>query len=197
MPSEMFNRGRHDAEADALDESYYHYYYDYKLAYDEVIRNRRRSRRQLLLRRAGRHLLRVLPVLVLIGAGGFVTYRYVNPAANGSASAVPTPTRTPRPTLVPPTPRPLETPTIVIALRSDSWAIITGTSGARLRVRKAPGTDKNDVIATFAEGEMVHVLEGPQEANGYAWWRVEGGDKSGWAAATFLQPVAAPPESAE
>lgn len=197
MPSEMFQRGRHDAEADALDENYYHYYYDYKLAYDEVVRNRRRSRRQILLRRLGRTLLRLLPVLVLLGAGGLAAYIYLRPEADGSAAGLATPTRTPRPTLVPPTPRPLETPTLEIALRTDSWAVITGTSGARLRVRKSPGTEKNDVIATFEEGQTVHLLEGPQEANGYAWWRVERGDKSGWAAATFLQPIAGPPPDNE
>ncbi|HZG67247.1 MAG TPA: SH3 domain-containing protein [Herpetosiphonaceae bacterium] len=194
MPSEMFERGRRDAEADALDENYYHYYYDYKLAYDEVTRNRRRSRRQLLLRRAGSNLLRLLPLLVLLGAGGFTAYRYTRPPAGDSAE-VATPTRV-RPTLVPPTPRPLETPTLEIALRADSWAVITGTNGARVRVRHAPGTDKNDVIATFVEGQTVHVLEGPQDASGYTWWRVEGDGKSGWAAATFLQPVATPPEAA-
>lgn len=194
MPSEMFERGRRDAEADALDENYYHYYYDYKLAYDEVVRNRRRSRRQIGLRRFGRNLLRMLPLLVLLGAGSFAAYYYyLRPAADGNAAAVATPTRTPRPTLVPPTPRPVETPTLEIALRSDSWAMITGTNGARLRVRTSPGTDKDDVIATFEEGQTVHLLEGPQEANGYAWWRVEAGDKSGWAAATFLQPLAGPP----
>ena len=194
MPSEMFERGRRDAEADALDESYYHYYYDYKLAYDEVMRNRRRSRRQLLLRRVGSNLLRLLPLLVLLGAGGFTAYRYTRPSAEDS-SEVATPTRV-RPTLVPPTPRPLETPTLEIALRADSWAVITGTNGARVRVRQAPGTDKNDVIATFVEGQTVHVLEGPQDASGYTWWRVEGDGKTGWAAATFLQPIAAPPEAA-
>lgn len=197
MPSEMFERGKHDAEADALDENYYHYYYDYKLAYDEVVRNRRRSRRQIVLRRFGRNLLRLLPLFVVLGIGGFFAYRFLRPQVDQTAAS-PTPTSTPRPTLVPPTPRPLETPTAEIALRTDSWAMITGTNGARLRVRKLPGTDKDDVIATFEEGQTVHLLEGPQEANGYAWWRIEGGDKSGWAAATFLQPVAGPPaESTE
>ena len=193
MPSEMFERGRRDAEADALDESYYHYYYDYKLAYDEVMRNRRRSRRQLLLRRIGSSVVRLLPLLVLLAVGGFSAYRYTRPPAESRAVA--TPTRT-RPTLVPPTPRPLETPTLEIALRADSWAVITGTNGARVRVRQAPGTDKNDVIATFVEGQAVHVLEGPQEASGYTWWRVESDGKSGWVAAIFLQPVAAQPEAA-
>ncbi len=197
MPSEMFERGKRDAEADALDENYYHYYYDYKLAYDEVVRNRRRSRRQIVMRRAFRVLLRLMPVVLLLGVGGYFFYRYMGPGSAQTATALPTPTRTPRPTLVPPTPRPVETPTPEIALRSDSWAVITGTNGARLRVRESPGTDKDDVIATFEEGQTVHLLEGPQEANGYAWWRVEGGDKAGWAAATFLQPIAAPPESTE
>ena len=192
MPSEMFERGRHDAEADALDENYYQYYYDYKLAYDEVVRSRRRNRRQLLMRRAGRGLLRALPLLLLFAAAGFAGYRYIAPS--DEQAAAPAPTRTPRPTLVPPTPRPPVTPTVALALRADSFAVITGTSGARLRARETPGTDKNDVVAAFPEGQIVKVLEGPREASGFAWWRVELDGKSGWAAATYLQPVAAPPQ---
>ena len=189
MPSEMFERGRRDAEADALDENYYQYYYDYKLAYDEVIRNRRRSRRQRLLARAGRLLIWLVPLLLLTGGVGYAGYRYVVPER--SATASPTTTPTLRPTLVPPTPRPDPTPTSELVLRADSFAVITGTQGAPLRARTAPGTD-SDIVTRFPEGATVKVLEGPADASGMVWWRIEGAGQIGWASASFLQPVPAP-----
>jgi hypothetical protein len=191
MPSEMFERGKRDAEADALDENYYHYYYDYRLAYDEVVRNRRRSRRSLMLRRFGRTLAWALPVLLLVAGAAFTGYRYLVPPEDDAALAEPTTTPTPRPTLVPPTPRPDPTPTLELALRADAFAVITGTNGAPLRVRAEPGTDTG-VVTRFAEGRVVRIVEGPQEVDGYRWWRVELDGQSGWSADAFLQPVEAP-----
>ena len=193
MPSEMFERGRRDAEADALDENYYQYYYEYKQGYDQVVRNRRRSRRQRVLRRVGRGSLWALPLILILGALGLAGYRYLDPLDRRSAAASPTPTRTPRPTLVPPTPRPLETPTVALALRTDSFAVITGTQGAPLRARAAPGTETNNVIARFREGQTVKLIDGPRDASGMTWWKIEGDGKSGWASATYLQPVLPPP----
>ena len=192
MPSEMFERGRRDAEADALNENYYQYYYDYKQGYDEVLRKRRRTRRGLLLSRARRRLLRTLPIVLLLGGLGYAVYRYA-PSANELASAgSPTPTRTPRPTLVPPTPRPTITPTPEPALGAGGFAVITGTQGAPLVGRAAPGTDKAKV-ARFPEGQTVRLLEGPQQATGMTWWRIELNGQSGWASATYLKPVAPAP----
>src|SRR6476646_3108774 len=110
MRSEMYERGRQDAEADALDENYYQYYYEYKLAYDEVVRNRRRSRRQRLLGRALRFLLIALPIILILGSLAYAGRRYIVPARLLGVANTPTPTRTPRPTLVPPTDVPPETP---------------------------------------------------------------------------------------
>ena len=193
MPSEMFERGRRDAEADALDENYYQYYYDYKLAYDAVMRNRRRTRRGLLLSRARRGLLRALPVLLLLGGIAFAGYHYVGPGKELASAVAPTPTRTPRPTLVPPTPQPTVSPTPQPGLHVGGFAVITGTQGAPLRARQTPGTNKNDIIARFPEGQTVKLLEGPQEATGMSWWRIELNGQSGWASAAFLQPAAPPP----
>ena len=70
--------------------------------------------------------------------------------------------------------------------------MITGTNGAPLLARTEPGTDKQMVIR-IREGQTVRILEGPREASGYTWWRVELDGKSGWSASAFLQPVAPPP----
>lgn len=187
MPSEMYERGRRDAEADALDENYYHYYYDYRLAYDEVIRSHRRTRRQRVFSRAGRMLVWIIPVILILAVGAYTAYMRFEPLQNLLASA-PTPTRTPRPTLVPPTPIPAATPTPELALRSDGFAVISGTEGAKLRARSGPGTDQA-VIARFSEGQTVKIIEGPQEASGLTWWHIEADNQQGWAAATYLKPI--------
>jgi hypothetical protein len=195
MPSEMFERGRRDAEANALDDNYYHYYYDYKLGYDQVMHKRRRTRRQQQLSRMGYFLLRALPVMLLLIAASFASYRYIKPTK--TAAIIPTPTRTPRPTLVPPTPRPSPTtqpsssPTPSPGLGPNNLAIINGTRGAALLSRKEPGKDK-PVVARFPEGKIVKLLEGPQEASGLQWWRIELDGKSGWSAASYLKPVPPP-----
>ena len=191
MPSEMFERGRRDAEADALEDNYYHYYYDYKLGYDEVLRNRRRSRRQLFLRRLGLALRRLLPLLLVAAGLGFAGYYYLSPRDQLAAVGTPTPTPTLRPTIPLPTPAPRETPTVPLALRPNGFAVIAGTQGLSLNGRKAPGRN-NPVVVKFRERQTVKVLEGPQEAGGLAWWRVELDGKSGWAAGNFLKPVPAP-----
>ena len=189
-PSEMWQRGRQDAEADALDENYYHYYYDYRLAYDEVMRNRRRTRLQIILRRTGRQLLWILPILLLVGGIAFVRYRPDLRLVAGREPS-PTATRTPRPTLPPPTPRPSVTPTAEPVLRADGFAVISGTTGAPLRVRRGPGQD-SAIVTRLAEGKTVKLLEGPQEANGMEWWRIEVEGTTGWAAAPYLKAVPPP-----
>ena len=192
MPSEMYERGRRDAEADALDESYYQYYYDYKLGYNEAIRNRRRTRRQRILSRAARWLVRAVPIVLLVGGVGFAAYRRASPVPDLTAASTPKVMRTPpSPMLVPPTPRPPPTPTPELALRPNGFAVVTGTQGAPLRARTAPGTD-TEIVTRFKEGQTLKLIEGPREASGMTWWRVEGDGKSGWASATYLKPVVAP-----
>jgi hypothetical protein len=47
----------------------------------------------------------------------------------------------------------------------------------------------------FKEGERVRIREGPVEADGYIWWRIEGQSGAGWSAerskegVVWLQPV--------
>jgi hypothetical protein len=62
------------------------------------------------------------------------------------------------------------------------------TDGSRLRGRDAPGMSGN-VVTMFEPGAIVRVLEGPVDADGYTWWKVEGGDQVGWSASNFMTPV--------
>jgi hypothetical protein len=98
------------------------------------------------------------------------------------------PTATLRPTDVPqPTPAPTATPEGLFAGRE---AIVSGT-GSALRLRSDPGL-QSTTLKTVADGTRLKVLEGPREADGLRWWRLQ--DQSdgaeGWAAETYLTPAA-------
>lgn len=188
--SEMWWRGHNDALAgDPPNESYYHYYYDYKLAYEQVRREQRRTKRQRVVAALQRKLLIAAPVALIVGGLGYGVWAAQRPEpATQQVAIVPTrtPRPTPRPTLAPPTPTPEP------FLRSDSFAVITGTDGAPLRARKNPGLQQA-TVTRFKEGQTVHVLEGPQSADNLDWWRVEAEGASGWTAAPYLKPVEQPP----
>jgi hypothetical protein len=66
---------------------------------------------------------------------------------------------------------------------------VTGTGVDGLSIRSGPG--KNYARLSIAgDGEILTVLEGPQEADGYRWWRVRD-DKGtvGWGVGDWLQPT--------
>jgi hypothetical protein len=98
------------------------------------------------------------------------------------------PTATLRPTDVPqPTPAPTATPE---GLFAGGEAIVSGT-GSALRLRSDPGL-QSTTLKTVADGTRLKILEGPREADGLRWWRLQ--DQSdgaeGWAAETYLTPAA-------
>ncbi len=71
---------------------------------------------------------------------------------------------------------------------------ITGTQGAGLRIRSAPG-QSSDTVFLGEESETFQVKDGPQQADGYTWWYIVApydSQRAGWAAADFLAPVASP-----
>lgn len=184
--SEMWWRGHNDALAgDPPNESYYHYYYDYKLAYDKVRREQRRNRRQRVLAALGRRLLIAVPILLILGVAGYRAWS-AREQDTALVQAVETPTSTPRPTPRPTLAPPTSTPAPM--LQADSFAVITGTQGAALRARSKPGL-KEVTITRYREGQTVHILEGPQVADNLEWWRVEADGQSGWAAGAYLKPI--------
>ena len=71
---------------------------------------------------------------------------------------------------------------------------IQGTEGAGLRIRSAPGLN-SDTVFRGEEQETFKVADGPQQADGYTWWKVVAPydeTRTGWAAADFLAVVPAP-----
>jgi hypothetical protein len=198
----MYRRGIADAERDDVNPFYYRHYYPYKRGYDET---RRRLRRPgvRLSRRTSRSLI---VVLLVVAAVGWLAIRS-NPALLSSllpgmfAGPTPTvlalePTNTAlRPTRTPifpsATPSPSPTATPAPELRVGGTATVT-TEGLRARDEaslQAP------IVVRFPQNERVTIVEGPQEADGYVWWRIEGPSGTGWSAQespegdVWLRPV--------
>jgi hypothetical protein len=196
---EMYQRGAADAERGELHPFYYQHYYHYRRGYDHA----RRRVRGLAIEEAGRgrwvRLALSLVVLIVAGAGAFWLLR--ERSQPGVAALTPAVIATPRAISTAPVARTPLFPTITpssppqpLVLRIDGAALIANTEGRPLRGRQKPSL-KSPPQVGFKEGERVRIREGPVEADGYIWWRVEGPSGVGWSAersqegVIWLQPV--------
>jgi 3D (Asp-Asp-Asp) domain-containing protein len=68
-------------------------------------------------------------------------------------------------------------------------AVVAHTESDMLLLRGGAGLS-HPVQGRLPEGTRVHVLEGPQTADGHQWFRVTAGATGGWASARYLQPSA-------
>jgi len=136
---------------------------------------------------------------LLLGALGWVLF-LVLPLPSSSAQIVPPqitmypaptltlgPTAAPPqapPTAVPPTPEPG-----VIGVGGYVQVVSTGSGG--LRLRDNPGL-KGKVLLVANDDEVFSVQKGPQPADGYTWWYLQGlydPSRQGWAVQNYLQAV--------
>jgi hypothetical protein len=194
---EMYQRGVADAERGDPHPFYYQHYYHYRRGYDRTRRRLGRpgigygvrGRRALLLA-AGVLVVVVAAVVIFRGRAPATTARLAAEPVTALPSA-PVPTRTP----LFPTPTPTPSPTAASTqLRVGGQAQVANTGGNNLRGRKAPKLSAAPTAA-FKEGEQVTILEGPVDADGYTWWRVEGKGGTGWSAqqskegVVWLQPI--------
>lgn len=193
MPSnsEMYDRGALDAEQDELNAFYYQHYYYYRRGYDDARRQQRGG-----MRRGGLPLILVAALaLAALGAGLWLFRDVGSPAVAPTLAAVrPTAAAVARPTAAATrTPPPTVAPTLAPALAVGGQARVANLNGAPLRAREAPGLSR--VVGRIPEGSTVALREGPVEAEGYSWWRVEAEGVTGWVAAAspegvaFLEPV--------
>ena len=194
---EMYRRGVADAAQGEPHPFYYQHYYQYRKGYDRARRSRGLAGGYQNLYRQRRVWLLAAAGLVLAGIAIFFSMRWRSQAATAQpptpviALAVATrpPTRTPIfPTA---TPKPTETP---VVLRIGAGAQVVNIEGAVLRGRKQPNL-KAVATAAFKSGERVRILEGPVDADGFTWWKIEGASGTGWSAqrskegVVWLQPV--------
>lgn len=112
----------------------------------------------------------------------------------GYTSPTPTPTVFVPPTVTPaptstPTPTPSPTPVPVpLELAIGGFArVVDGVN-----FRPEPST-QSQLIRTLADGVVLEIVGGPQDAEGFTWWQLKDVDGSiGWAAAQYLVPAAPP-----
>jgi hypothetical protein len=186
MPSnsEMYERGALDAEHDELNDFYYQHYYYYRRGYDDA-RRRSRARGGLPLTM----LLAALMAAALAAGAWWLLGRERAPVATAPAVTAPAVAPTARPTLTPrPTASPTAPPTAVPALAVGGRARVVDLGGAPLRAREAPSLQAR-VTARIPAGSEVTLLEGPVDADGYTWWRVEASGAAGWAAGRSAEGV--------
>jgi hypothetical protein len=97
-------------------------------------------------------------------------------------------------TLFPSSEQPSATELPPVTVEEPSAGIYIGgqvrvdTDGTRLRSRDVPGLGGN-VVIMFEPGELLQVIDGPVDADGYTWWKVENDGDFGWSAADFLTPI--------
>lgn len=81
------------------------------------------------------------------------------------------------------TPEPTALPT---EIGPGAQVIVLGTEDAGLNLREQPTTYAS-IVGNVPEDTVLTVLEGPQEADGYVWWRVQAPDGTeGWGAEDWL-----------
>jgi len=162
--------------------------------------NPRRSRR---LRSEKRADLRpswswlAIPLLIVGVVAGLWWGLYSPSESSKEAEPTPTPTRIQRPQPSPtatmavlfhtPTIAPSPTATVVTEIGVGVNAKVVNTDGAGLNMRIAAGSNQ-DLVATVVDGEILKVLAGPLEADGYKWWQVrDSKDHVGWVAGEWLE----------
>jgi hypothetical protein len=131
-------------------------------------------------------LLGIIGLTVVAGVWLF-TKPASSPEGPRPTAIVWTVTPSPTPTLAPtPTPVPVLPGQIGVGFR----VTVMGTGGAGLSIRADAGTSAERVhVAT--EGEVLLVVGGPQDADGYTWWFLRDEvdpAREGWAAQNFLAP---------
>ncbi|MBC8448771.1 MAG: SH3 domain-containing protein [Chloroflexi bacterium] len=158
-------------------------------------RSRRRLGRSMTLRGLlGLLLLLLLAVAVWWGARMIFPPAEATPTPAAAATlpplATPTPAVTTAATVSVATPMPSPTPTPrAPAISVGQTVRIGGTDEEGIRFRLGPGLDYV-TLGVLEEGVSLKVLEGPEQADGFVWWRLEMEDGTiGWAADDWLEPV--------
>lgn len=112
-------------------------------------------------------------------------------APAGGAWPTPIPQAQPTATVALPTPVPTQTlppGEFVIGARVR----VVGVEATKLNVRAAPGLS-GDLVFMAEEGDLFAIVGGPQNADGYEWWklqRIDDPSRVGWAVRNFLTGAA-------
>ena len=148
--------------------------------------------------RRGLPLWPLVVILLLILTVLITLWNPFAPPTQPTMEIIPTvtpslPTVAPFPTATP-TPKPTPTPSVPTEIAAGVYVKVVNTEADGLRFRWGPGTDT--ITKKFVEdGTILKVLDGPEEADGLTWWRLEDSSeqdedlKIGWAADEWLEPT--------
>ena len=144
----------------------------------------------------GRRKLPLWPLVVILLLIAVVFISLWNPFTPSTQPTVEiTPTVTPAlPTVAPlptatPTPKPTPTPSVPTKIEVGGYVKVVGAEADALSYRSGPGLNYAR-LTIVKDGTILKVLEGPDEADGYTWWRLEDEDGFiGWAAEDWLKPT--------
>jgi hypothetical protein len=81
-------------------------------------------------------------------------------------------------------------------LQVGGYAQISGTSGDGLSIRNGPGTSFA-INFVGLDSELFKIVDGPNEADGYVWWKVEApydSARNGWCVQDYLSVINSPEE---
>jgi hypothetical protein len=144
----------------------------------------------------GRHGLPLWPlaVIVLLILVVFISlWNPFTPPAQPTVEIIPTvtialPTLAPFPTVTP-IPKPTPTPSVPTKITVGGYVKVVGAEADQLSYRSGPGLNYAR-LTIVKDGTILEVLEGPEEADGYTWWRLKDEDGFvGWAADKWLVPT--------
>ena len=115
--------------------------------------------------------------------------------APADLTMIPAPTHTSSAPIIPTNDPLIATPTLdASTIGIGGYVQISGTEGEGLRIRSTAGLNA-DTVFRGEEAEVFVVKDGPQTADGYAWWYLVAPydeTRAGWAAADFLAIVPSP-----
>jgi len=156
--------------------------------YEEEVQRQTRAKG-----RRGLPLWPLVVILLLILAVFITLWNPFTPPTQPTVEIIPTvtpalPTVAPLPTATP-TPKPTPTPSVPTEIGVGGYVKVVGAEADALSYRSGPGLNYAR-LTIVKDGTILEVLEGPEEADGYTWWRLEDEDGFiGWAADTWLEPT--------
>ena len=142
-------------------------------------------------------ILGAVLVAVCLLAATLIAIGWTRARPSGNEGFVPADVTVIPPSTVTPSPAPTAAGTAVPAagqMAVGAYVQITGTEGAGLRIRSAPGLN-SDTVFRGEEAETFQIKDGPKDADGHTWWYVVAPydeTRAGWAAADFLAVVPKP-----
>jgi uncharacterized protein YgiM (DUF1202 family) len=63
---------------------------------------------------------------------------------------------------------------------------VVGLGGDALNLRTEPKTTAK-ILLTLKEGDLVSILEGPSDADGQSWYKVQASGQTGWVSKRYIQ----------